>query len=162
MRRDRTGAVSQARLTLHRPLSNPSHVGWFSRVVAMRGNNWECDGWTHIGHPYRSRPRDCRTVRVRHPAQFASVARDCMGQSEAGRNGAEKPLAWHRDQPGWTPLLLRIVRLSRCSPQRRASETTRKGLLWHRKDAGKARRTARVLSSRLRLNGRGDAGLVTP
>jgi len=60
-----------------------------------------------------------------------------MGQSKQVGIEPEKPLAWHRDQPGWTPLLLRIVRLSRSRPQRRASETTRKGSLWHRKAPGR-------------------------
>ena len=126
--------------------------------MAMRGNNWECDGWTQIGHPYRSRPRDCRTVRVRHRARSLGLPCDCMGQSRQFGNEPEKPLAWHRDQPGWTPLLLRIVRLSRYRPQRPRVGDDAQRFAVAPESAGKVRRAARVLTSEPRPRGRGDAG----
>jgi hypothetical protein len=42
----------------------------------------------------------------------APLPMNLHGAVFAGSEGApEKPLAWYREQPGWTPLLLRIVRL---------------------------------------------------
>jgi hypothetical protein len=61
------------------------------------------------------------------------------GAGVAGSEGTpEKPLAWHREQPGWTPLLLRIVRLREPA------------------NAGKARRT-RSGSASMRLRKRTTA-----
>lgn len=65
----------------------------------MPGVNGNATGRTQAGRPYRSRPRDCRTVRVRHPGK--PMLPDCPHSRQ--RQAAvqpEKPLEWHYDQPG--------------------------------------------------------------
>lgn len=92
----------------------------------------------------------------------AGLSAGCMGSRGRSRIKPEKPLAWHRDQPGWTPLLLRIVRLSRSRPQRpRVGDDVQK--VRCRKNAGKVRRAVRVLTSEpCPLRGEAMFGPVTP
>jgi hypothetical protein len=56
-------------------------------------------GWTQAGHSYRSRPRDCRTVRVRHPGKPTFRTGRVVRLAEWPVQ-PEKPLEWHHDQPG--------------------------------------------------------------
>jgi hypothetical protein len=63
------------------------------------GSKWECDGPDPTGRPYRSRPRDCRTVRVRHPGK--PMLPDCPhSRQRQGSAQPEKPLERHYDLPG--------------------------------------------------------------
>jgi hypothetical protein len=62
---------------------------------------------------------------------FAGFQRAAWGSLVKFGGMSEKPLAWHCDEPGRTPLLLRIVRLSRCR-KRREGEASPFGLLPHR------------------------------
>lgn len=95
------------------------------RYGVFSGANGNAKGWTQAGHPHRSRPRDCRTVRVRQPA------RKRMGDDAAwcGRRTSgimpEKPLKSVTISRGGTPLLLRIVRLFVKAPSGRRGGSVR-------------------------------------
>lgn len=92
----------------------------------------------------------------------AGLSAGCMGSR--GRSGIkpEKPLAWHRDQPGWTPLLLRIVRLSRSRPQRpRVGDDVQKVRCRKKRREGEAGRSGPDIATSP-LKGEAMFGPVTP
>ena len=105
-------ACRTRRLTLRRPLPNHLTLDGFP-------GSWRCGGI--IGN-VTDGPKsgiliaaDPATVErsgfaIGLIAGFLSIA---WGNRRRFGIQPEKPLAWLRDQPGWTPLLLRIVRLSR-------------------------------------------------
>jgi hypothetical protein len=131
----RPGRCRTRRLTLRRPLPNHRTLDGFP-------GSWRCGGiiGNVTGGPKSGIliAADPATVERSGFAIELKDGRLWIAWCDRRRFGTqpEKPLAWLRDQPGWTPLLLRIVRLSRNRPQRRASET-RKGSLWHRKAPGR-------------------------
>ena len=104
-------AASQSRLTPRGPLHNTRPIGWFSGRKFRLGMKRECDGWTQAGNPDRSRLRDCRAARPFRPADGPGRG----GPAWCGRRPVtqtpEKPLEWRHEQPGRTPLFLRIVPL---------------------------------------------------
>lgn len=133
------------RLTLRRPL--PNH-----RMLDGFPGSWRCGGiignvtdGPKSGIPIAADPATVERsgFAIGLKAGFLSIA---WGNRRWFGNQSEKPLAWLRDQPGWTPLLLRIVRLSR-----------------NLKDAGKVRRAVRAQASVFAfLRGARCNGPVTP
>ena len=104
------GRDAAIRLTCLRRRPNHRRIGWFPDRRFGSGVNGNVKGWTQAGHSYRSRPRDCRTVRVRHPGK--PVFR--TGRLTRPRNfqaQPEKPLESITISRGRTPLCLRIVHL---------------------------------------------------
>ena len=57
-------------------------------------------GRTQAGRLHHSRPRDCRAVRVFHPASSPSGRRPAIVQASGTGDVPEKPLEMHGDQPG--------------------------------------------------------------
>jgi hypothetical protein len=98
----------------------------------MSGVNGNATGRTQTGRPYRSRPRDCRTVRVRHPGK--PMLPDCPhSRRRKGRPNRKSHWSGITISRGRTPLNLRIVHLFVISADCGHA-------IW-RKNSGKARRT---------------------
>jgi hypothetical protein len=78
------------------------------------------------GHSHRSRPRDCRAARPFLPMCASPALRGPHGvdRRRAGK-ASEMPLEWRHEQPGRTPLHLRIVPLHAAELLREGEEGPR-------------------------------------